>query len=904
MIRFCTTLLCLLSVCASFSQAQVISTKERYAEDVMKIKYIGQIVDSTDLSPLPKAVIHLVSKLQTGLTSQWIIADTSGKFNFEAYNFCPSRIEISMLGYKLKTIHLDKAEPTCNLGKIKLSVDNINIDEVTVRARQRLSLLKGDTLRIVAPVAKTMKGDALIEILRQVPELTVNPNGSVSYKGDVISLVTINDKKIFGDDNIAPYYLLNAKDASYIDVFEEDDELAQRTTLDKGGKRKRMNIFTVEDFDHYTAGNLVAESGVNGKNSEQRDLNDRYVLGGGIGLYSEPRQIVVESALSNIAQSSAFYSPQNTLLIVGSNPADKKYANLAYNIENKKKDKYKVNLKWNNTKVENSNINELSYFKNDDFDSQIQRNVTSNISDGHSLSGGFSMSLTSNPNTVFDVNSTVNYTKTEMVINKFRQMTRDNIVISSSNNESNSEMSTYIIPFNIKLSHKLNNYNLLSLKGNIRYSNMMQTSLQDVNDVNDSNLNTITLVNLDNKKPSITTNSSLQYRHNFKKYNNKAIDFTFGHSYKSDDNQQIAYDRVTGEVNELYSIDQNNIQQKFSFGIGSNLSKNLQIGISFNRDNLKNEESNNNVNANFNTIEFSVSAKLLGFNASLGKTNKLPLASSLSNKLNVSNPYYLVVGNANLEPAKYYQLNLSRFIKIFNFPMSITVNAMYIKDGTTYRRTYYAESTLLPQYDNYVVNSGASLVTPFNGPSQFKISGQIGINHNAMDVGTFRNSFEYRFDRDYEEYNSKEEYKNNHFISHIFEFTSNFSYAFRISLKNRLNYIYTRSANDTSESGISNETSFYAVGDLFNRLRIEVAYLMNFYNTPVINRESHTLNARVGMRVFKNRMGVISLNAIDILGNNDQWRTMQTTLGISSVMDKCLTNYYSISFAYKFNNKK
>ncbi|MBO7213354.1 MAG: hypothetical protein J6U99_02215 [Rikenellaceae bacterium] len=180
MIRFCTILLCLLSVCVS-SRAQVSSTKEKYAEGVMKVKYKGQIVDSTDLTPLPKAVIHLVSKLQTGLTSQWIIADTSGKFNFEVYNFCPSRIEISMLGYKLKTIHLDKSEPFCNLGKIKLSVDDINIDEATVRARQRISLLKGDTLRIVAPVAKTMKGDALIEILRQVPELTVNQDGSVSY---------------------------------------------------------------------------------------------------------------------------------------------------------------------------------------------------------------------------------------------------------------------------------------------------------------------------------------------------------------------------------------------------------------------------------------------------------------------------------------------------------------------------------------------------------------------------------------------------------------------------------------------------------------------------------------------------------------------------------------------------
>lgn len=901
MIRFCAILLCLLYVCVS-SRAQ--STKERYAEGVMKIKYFGQIVDSTELTPLPKAVIHLVSKLQTGLTSQWIIADTSGKFNFEVYNFCPSRIEISMLGYKLKTIHLDKSEPFCNLEKIKLSVDDINIDEATVRARQRISLLKGDTLRIVAPVAKTMKGDALIEILRQVPELTVNPDGSVSYKGDVISLVTINDKKIFGDDNIAPYYLLNAKDASYIDVFEEDDELAQRKTLDKGRKRKRMNIFTVEDFDHYTAGNLVAESGVNGKNSEQRDLNDRYVLGGGIGLYSEPRQIVVESAVSNISQSSVFYSPQNTLLVVGSNPADRKYANLAYNIESKKKDKYKVNFRWSDTKVEKTSTNELSYFKNDDFDSQKQRNVTSNISDGHSLGGGFSMSLTSNPQTIFDVNSTINYTKTERFINRFTQMTRDNIVISSSNSESTSEMSTYRIPFNIKLSHKLNDNNLLSLKGDIQYSNMMQISLQDVNDVNDSNLNTITLVDLDNKKPSFTTNSSLQYRHNFKKYNNKAIDFTFGHYYKSDDNRQIAYDRVTGEVNELYSIDQNNIQQRFSFGIGSYWGKNLHINISFHRYNLKNEESNNDVNANFNTIGFSMNAKLLGFNARLINTHTLPLASLLSNKLNVTNPYYLVVGNVNLEPAKIYQLELLRPIKILNFPMNLSVSAKYINDGITYRRTYYAESMVLPQYDNYVVNSGASLVTPFNGPSRFEISGKIGINHNALNVGVFRNSCEYSFDRNYEEYNSKGEFKNNHWISHIFEFTSNFSYAFRVSLRNRLNYIYIRSANDTSESGLSNETSFYAVGDLFNRLRIEVAYLLNFYNTPFSNRESHTLNARVGIRVFKNRMGVISLNAMDILGNNDQWRTMQTTLGISSVMDKCRTNYYSVSFAYKFNNKK
>lgn len=895
--------ICLFCICASV-QAQVISQETRYISDIAKFKYIGQIVDSADYTPLPRAVIHLVTKLPSGLMSQWIVCDTLGRFDFEMTSSSQSRIEISMLGYKLKTIYLDKTAPMRNFGKIPLSPDPMNIDEATVKARQRLSYLVGDTLRIVASAVKTMKGDALIDILRQIPELSINEDGSVSYKDEVITNVTVNNKKIFGNDNIAPYYLLAAKDAAYIDVFDEEDEREKRTTLGEVRKRKRMNIFTIEDFDHYTAGSFIAESGVNGKNSEQRELNDRYAFGGGIGLYSESRQLVLESAISNINQGSAFYSPANTLLVVGINPAESKYASLSYGIERKNQNKYNVNFRWSDSKTDRSLHRELSYFKQDNYDSQTERSVASNATEANSLNGGFTMTLMSNPKTTFNFSGRLNYSESESTIDRLGEMIRDNVVISSSNSQSKSDMSNYNIPADFRLTHKFNNQNLLSVGGSFNYTNMTKNSAQDVNDVNNSDLNTVTLIDVDSKNPTMNANGSLKYSRNFKELNNKVVDFTAGISYQSADQTKIAYDRVTGEINELYSADQNNRQKQMNIGVGTYLTRNLRFDVSFIRSNIQNEEFDNDVDANFNTIDMSMNFKFWNINANLLKRTQLPQASTLSNKLNVGNPYYLTVGNANLEPVKLYNLTLSRPIKIKKNTVSLSVNARYYTDNIVYRRRYFAESTVLPEYDNYVVNSGASLVMPFNGSDKWELGGSISANKNVLKVGVFRNVFTYGYKRDAEEVDAKMEYSNRHHISHKFEYTSNFSYVFRVSLSNRFNYMYSERTKNISESGLSNEMSIYAVGDLFDRFRIEAAYLMNYYNTPFANRESHTLNARIGMRIFKNKMGIISLNAMDILGNNDQWQTMQTSLGIVSQMSKCLSNYYSISFAYRFNNKK
>ncbi|MBO5710369.1 MAG: outer membrane beta-barrel protein, partial [Rikenellaceae bacterium] len=484
------------------------------------------------------------------------------------------------------------------------------------------------------------------------------------------------------------------------------------------------------------------------------------------------------------------------------------------------------------------------------------------------------------------------------------EMIRDNVVISSSNSQSKSDMSNYNIPVNFKFTHKFNNQHLLSVGGSINYTNMSQNSDRDVNDVNNSDLNTVTLVDIDSKNPTLNANSNLKYSHNFKKLSNMVFDFTAGISYQSADKTQIAYDRVTGEINELYSTDQNNRQKQMNIGVGTTLARNIRFDVSYIRSNLQNEEFDNDVDANFNTIDMSMIFKFWNINANLSKRTQLPQASILSNKLNVGNPYYLIVGNANLEPIKLYNLSLSKLVRIKKDIVSLSVNAKYYTDNIVYRRRYFAESTILPEYDNYVVNSGASLVMPFNGSDKWELGGSISANKNVLKVGSFRNVFTYNYKRDAEEVDTKMEYSNRHHVSHKFEYTSNFSYVFRVSLNNRFSYMYSKRPRNISESGLSNEMSIYAVGDLFDRFRIETAYLMNYYNTPFANRESHTLNARIGMRIFKNRMGIISLNAMDILGNNDQWQTMQTSLGIVSQMSQCLSNYYSISFAYRFNNKK
>lgn len=119
-------------------------------------------------------------------------------------------IEITHLGYKThqETIMAETKDIILN---VNMEDKFHELDELVVNATIPLFTMRGDTVVYNAQAVKTMEGDELIEILRQMPGVVVHESGGIEIHGEHLSKAYVNGKLIFGDDVRDVLYNLLAK---------------------------------------------------------------------------------------------------------------------------------------------------------------------------------------------------------------------------------------------------------------------------------------------------------------------------------------------------------------------------------------------------------------------------------------------------------------------------------------------------------------------------------------------------------------------------------------------------------------------------------------------------------------------------------------------------------------------
>ncbi len=341
--------------------------------DAKEIRFSGSVVDSINKEPLSGAVIHLVTKTLNGeLQTRSLITDKNGKFDFKTENYCQTRAEISFLGYKIRSFVLPKYQETFNLGKIEMIPDLFNLEEVTIKARRKMYERLGDTVRIYSKAVKTLQGDVIIEILWQIPGIEILPDGSVSMDGKLIERTYINDKLIFGDDKVTALYVMNAKDATNIDIYDEEDK-EDHTSLKKR-RHKVMNIHTEKDFDAYTAADILLEGGEDRVKNKEGCYEKRYSTGGGLGFFNEKRQARILAEKSNIRGGAGLLnspSRYNNLLLNDAPLRECFSVTTELNLKQKNNNSYRFYYSFH--RDETYVLNEASnvFFPTDYFKSQI-----------------------------------------------------------------------------------------------------------------------------------------------------------------------------------------------------------------------------------------------------------------------------------------------------------------------------------------------------------------------------------------------------------------------------------------------------------------------------------------------------------------------------------------------------
>ncbi len=185
--------------------------------DLLGQQISGQIIDAKTSTAIPYANVALEKMPMKRITSGGT-TDLNGNFKFEA-NANTYNLIVSVLGYEKKTISKIKLEAAkLNLGKIKLTPKNIQINEVKVIGQR--SYIENQPGKQILNVGREIAGGGgnISQVLKIVPSVEVTPRGNISIRGNENIKILINGKEMtYGVD---PSVLIKQLPSSTVEKIE------------------------------------------------------------------------------------------------------------------------------------------------------------------------------------------------------------------------------------------------------------------------------------------------------------------------------------------------------------------------------------------------------------------------------------------------------------------------------------------------------------------------------------------------------------------------------------------------------------------------------------------------------------------------------------------------------------
>ncbi|WP_041340621.1 TonB-dependent receptor domain-containing protein [Runella slithyformis] len=159
-------------------------------------KIIGIVLDSLSNQPLPYATIQLTNtalKINT-------IADGSGNYIFKKLAKGDYEITVSYVGYKTKKALVSVGETEqISAPKLSLSLENINLKEVKIRASK--PLFTEESGKTIVNVAESVMANAgtIVDVLKYAPSLQISEN-SIRIRGkEAIILIDGRQTNVSGE---------------------------------------------------------------------------------------------------------------------------------------------------------------------------------------------------------------------------------------------------------------------------------------------------------------------------------------------------------------------------------------------------------------------------------------------------------------------------------------------------------------------------------------------------------------------------------------------------------------------------------------------------------------------------------------------------------------------------------
>lgn len=883
----------------------------------------GTIFSETEQIPLESATVYLEHVKDSTLIT-YTITNKNGAFELQEKSAqTQANLFVSYVGYQSYSKIIEINKPEIDLGVINLQVGN-SLGEVVVTSQAPITIKK-DTVEFNVKSFKTKKDATVEDLLKQLPGVEVEEDGSIKVNGKPVNKILVNGKPFFGNDPTITTKNLTKDIIEKIQVVDTKTKAEAHAGESGDGENKTINLTIKEENNKGVFGRVSAGAGTN-ETYEFAGMLNRFdndqrisVLAGGNNInspgfsFGEIRKMFGGGYSMSMSSNGAFSIDGRSFGggngITTSNNVGANYADvLSDKIDISADYFYSGSNSKNNQIVERENIlPESRYYTNSNSNSN-------NDNHNHSVNVEFDIKIDST--LLINIAPSFRYLKSETVYNR-NEETLDDFYTLTNQSKTASLVTTQGNNFKNQISltknignkgsflkfQIINEFNTtltddyVNSETNI-YGDTPQDIIRDQFTDGESTLNTIGS-NLTYRLPLIAKELFLNFEYRFDRSNRTDTKSTFDKDFST--NQ-------FNNFNADLSSDFEYLNQESSPGLSVSLRKEKisgRVSSNYIFRSLSNSDflrPNLSIDRKFEAIEFSSYfryrfSQKASIYTSYRLNNQSPQLRQLQSFQDVSNPLNITTGNPNLDPTTthraYLSYNAYDFQKGTGFHLYIngSFNNNQIVSKSTINEDFVRETTYVNVQGGKQVYGGFSYSKKTKIDSLLTLRYSLGANANLNKRINFNNEVQYAS-------------KTNSVSPRV---TLTFTWKDIMEIKPRYSVSFTKNKYDIA--------SFSDRDFVYHSLDIETATFLPKklewrnnvkynYNPNVgadFQKSSWFWNSTLAYSVLKDA-GTITLKAYDLLGQNTNARRSSTDDYIQDSQSTVLEQYFIIGFSWKFNS--
>lgn len=241
----------LLAICITISSA---AQKNGSVKGVAFDTISKQAVSAATVTVLERKDSSLVTFTMTG---------SDGRFELKGLANGDYRLLITHVNYHNSNKYFSISEATKNtdLGNVVMNDKAKILEEVVLANEAPPVTLINDTIQYNAGSFKTQPNASVEQLLKKLPGVKVEKDGTIKAQGETVSRVLVDGKEFFGNDPKIATKNLPADAVDKVQVYDKQSDQAQLTGFEDGNNEKTINLKLKKDKKKGMFGKVNAGAG-------------------------------------------------------------------------------------------------------------------------------------------------------------------------------------------------------------------------------------------------------------------------------------------------------------------------------------------------------------------------------------------------------------------------------------------------------------------------------------------------------------------------------------------------------------------------------------------------------------------------------------------------------------------